>query len=81
VEIKRPTLMFDVMHNVSVRETHHDNVANGLSRGQVYGRGVVVGVVSALVAMGYTFQQALDVAIKYAGDLDVACLPPTWKKS
>ena len=45
-----------------------------------YGRGVLVGVVSAMTANGLTFEAALGRCYALCPDLVVACIPDNWPK-
>ena len=70
----------DTLYNASLSVTDTELEMNNCNAAQIYGRGVIVGVVGAI--MGYlhlSFKEAL-VEIKRLGpsNLDMKCLPECW---
>lgn len=74
-----PGVLKDALHNASLRETNHFNFFEDLNRGQIYGRGMVVGVVALFMAWGLTFEAALKATMQYLPlDTDRKCIPECW---
>jgi hypothetical protein len=74
-----PTALVDALHNLSHDNTHHSNFFEEVSRGQLYGRGIIIGIVSSFMSQGLAFESALKSTIKYLPKtLDEGCIPECW---
>jgi hypothetical protein len=73
-------LIMDSLHNASLSVTSSEYDPPNLNKAQIYGRGVVVGVVGALMGLkGYQFKSALQIAkALLPDDFDIRCLPECW---
>jgi len=79
--LKMPVALKNALYNASKNCT--GSIASGckhsIERNQAYGRGIIVGCVSALMATGMTFDEAwLFIGGNIPTDYDEACVPDTW---
>lgn len=78
-KIKSPNTLKDALHNTSHSAWTRSTKWEVDSIESYYGRGIVVGIVSALVAIGWTFEQAVaQVAADLPEDVEVNALPAAW---
>lgn len=70
-KIVHPTTLADATFN------YHPSNAND-DQSVTYGRGVLVGLVSALVAIGYTFEEAIQTVKAHSRPIHKDCLPTGW---
>lgn len=72
----RPTLLKDVLYNCNKSETAHESTIPK----HPYAQGVVVGVVSTLMAQGLTFEEAFSEMVdNLPKDFDAQTLPNCWR--
>ena len=70
-KIKNPNMVADAMYYASVEWTADDE----------HSRGVVVGLVSGIMACGYSFDQAVDACVEGIKGRPVrkVCIPDSWR--
>lgn len=75
-EIKSEVLLKDCLENLSME------VTRGLPEHQVYGRGILSGIVSAAMATGLDFRQAIEFVVEFLpADPDHGCYPSSWQNT
>ena len=78
--MKFPNMLFDSTYNFAVDCTMAGSNAD-IAFNKRYGRGVLVGIMGALMAMGRTFEQALNVVKQHCKHpVDMDCIPESWRE-
>lgn len=78
--MKNIATLKDTLYNASLDVTKADYDPDNLNKAQIYGRGVVVGAIGTIMALGnIQFQRALKVLKPLLpSDFDIRCLPECW---